>query len=368
MTRIKHRKLTRSLHGKDPNDLQNHPEVVLAAIESEGSEDEAKQVMRPISAHQLFSMEFGELHWNIEDILPAGTMLLFGKPKKGKSFLGLLIAISVSAGRPVFGRPSSRSRVLYLGLEDSLRRLKRRAIACALSLGVDTRDFAERLHLDTECARIDAGLLDELLGWMQRHPDTGVIVIDMLKKITAAANGKSLYDEQSRVGDALTKFCHEYPGLSVIVVHHSRKAESDDPFDLVSGTTGLSGSYDSLAAIADTEGARVLHLTGRDIESAEIPLLMNDRGMYTLAMPTPGEQATATMSGTRRRVFDAVPASIPQERAKIIEDAELDKATVDQQLRKLKSAGLIKRVDRGKYQKTGKRWFEESIPSHGGAF
>lgn len=86
---------------------------------------------------------------------------------------------------------------------------------------------------------------------MQAHPDTGVIVLDMLKKVTGAAAGKSLYDEQSKVGDALTPFCHRWPALSIIVVHHSRKAESDDPFDLVSGTTGLSGSYDSLAALAE---------------------------------------------------------------------------------------------------------------------
>lgn len=368
MTKIKHRKLNGSAHGKDPNDLQDQPEAVKSVIESNDPEHAAQEIMRPISAHELFSMEFGELHWNIEDILPAGTMLLFGKPKKGKSFLALLIAISVAAGRKVFGRQSSRSRVLYLGLEDSRRRLKRRAIGCALSLGVDTGEFSERLHLDTECARIDAGLLDELHAWMRAHPDTGVIVIDMLKKITAAANGKSLYDEQSRVGDALTKFCHEYPGLSIIVVHHSRKAESDDPFDLVSGTTGLSGSYDSLAAIADTEGARVLHLTGRDIEGAEIPLLMNDRGMYTLAMPTPDQQSTATMSNTRRRVFDAVPASTAQERGKIVEDTGLDGAIVDQQLRKLKRAGLIKVVEYGRYQKTGKRWFDESIPNYGEVF
>ena len=368
MTKIKHRKLNGSPHGKDANDLQNHPELVVAAIESKNPEEEACEIMRPISAGELFNIKFGDLHWNIEDILPAGTTLLFGKPKKGKSFLALLIAISVAAGRPVFGRSTSRSGVLYLGLEDSQRRLQRRAKGCAASLGIDPGEFASRLHLATECARVDAGLLDELYAWMKSHPDTGVIVIDMLKKITGEANGKSLYDEQSRVGDALTKFCHDYPRLSIIVVHHSRKAESDDPFDLVSGTTGLSGSYDSLAAMADTEGARVLHLTGRDIESAEIPLLMNDRGMYTLAMPTPNQQATANMSSTRRSVFDAVPSSQSRERSKIIEDTGLDKATVDQQLRKLKHAGLIKTVDHGKYQKTGKRWFDESIPHFDTAF
>ena len=356
------------LGGGESGNEPRAPRDYLDRVNVKTAPVDTKEIMRPISARELFDMEFSDLNWNIEDILPAGTMLLFGKPKKGKSFLALLIAISVAAGRPVFGRPTSRSHVLYLGLEDSRRRLKRRAFGCAYSLGVDPGDFAERLHLDTECARIDAGLLDELGAWMKAHPDTGLIVIDMLKKITAAANGKSLYDEQSRVGDALTKFCHAYPGLSIIVVHHSRKAESDDPFDLVSGTTGLSGSYDSLAAIADTEGERVLHLTGRDIESAEIPLLMNDRGMYTLAMPTPDEQIKTKMSNTRRKVFDAVPSSIPQERKKIVEDAGLDGTTVDQQLRKLKRDGLIKVTDYGMYQKTGKRWFDESVPSYTGAF
>jgi hypothetical protein len=329
--------------------------------ESDKPPQDGEAIMQPISARELFAMEFGEMIWNIQDILPAGTTLAFGKPKKGKSFLVLMIAISIAANRPVFGRRTSGCRVLYLGLEDSKRRLQRRAKGCAASLGIDPDEFVDRLHLDTRSARIDTGLLDELRDWMQAHPDTGVIVLDMLKKVTGATAGKSLYDEQSKVGDALTAFSHDYPALSIIVVHHSRKAESDDPFDLVSGTTGLSGSYDSLAAIADTEGARVLHLTGRDIEGAEIPLLMNDRGMYTLAMPNADEQATASMSDTRRRVFDAVPKTTAQSRAAIVEDAGLDRGIVDQQLRKLKRDGLIKVVDHGMYQKTGKRWFDDPV-------
>ena len=340
---------------------------VVSGIRKESGKppQDGDAIMRPISARELFAMNFGEMVWNIQDILPAGTMLLFGKPKKGKSFLILNIAISIAAGRPVFGQASSGSRVLYLGLEDSKRRLQRRAKGCAASLGIDPDEFADRLHLDTKSARIDTGLLDELHDWMQAHPDTGVIVLDMLKKVTGAAAGKSLYDEQSKVGDALTTFCHRWPALSIIVVHHSRKAESDDPFDLVSGTTGLSGSYDSLAALADTDGDRALHLTGRDIEGAEIPLLMNDRGMYTLAMPDADEARTSTMSGTRRCVFDAVPRTDARSRAAIVEDTGLSKGIVDQQLHKLKRDGLIKVVDHGMYQKTSKRWFEDPVVDFG---
>lgn len=296
------------------------------------------------------------MHWNIKDILPAGTMLLFGKPKKGKSYLTLMIGISIAAGREIFGKQTSGKQVLYLGLEDSERRMQRRGIGCAKALGIGVEEFGDNLFISTTASTLDNGLIDDLQAWMTVNPETGLIVIDMLKKVTADKSTKDLYQEQARVGDALSRFCHDYPDLSIIVVHHSRKAESDDPFDLVSGTTGLSGSYDSLAAIADTEGSRVLHITGRDLEGAEIPLLMNERGMYTLEECTEADQEF--MSTTRRNVYNAVPNTQPVTRKVVIDGCGLPANTVDQQLRKLVMNGLVEHADHGKYQKTGKRFYE----------
>lgn len=347
-----------------PDNLDHHTQSVTSAIDKIADEKkgENEEVMNPISGRELLNLKFGDLHWNIDNILPAGTVLLFGKPKKGKSFLALLIAISIASGQPVFGHKTSRRHVLYLGLEDSFRRLKNRFLSCANSLGINSKEFVDRFYLDTKSARIDTGLLDELHDWMKAHPDTGVIVLDMLKKITASkSSGKDLYAEQAKVGDALTAFCHDYPQLSIIVVHHSRKADSDDPFDLVSGTTGLSGSYDSLATITESEGTRSIHMTGRDIEGAEIPLLMNDRGMYTLAMPDPDEQAATKMSKSRRLVYEAVPVGEGVGRKEIIEATQLSDNVVDQHLRHLKRDELIKRVDQGKYQRANKRWFDEPV-------
>jgi hypothetical protein len=315
-----------------------------------------------ISASSLLRKEFGPLQWNIDGILPAGTMLLSGKPKKGKSFLCLLIAISVAAGRPVFGKPTSGKAVLYLALEDSQRRLQRRTNGCMNSLGISPADFGDRLQLSTTSKRIDSGLIDDLRGFLSAYPETGLVVVDMLKKVTGAANPrKQLYDEQAEVGHALTKLCHEYPHLSILVVHHSRKADSEDPFDMISGTTGLPGSFDNLAVIADTEGARVLHTIGRDIEGAEIPLLMNERGMYTLQMPDPEQVRTATMSDTRKRVYEAVPKGQPYKRADIISGSGLSTADVDQQLRLLIKQGYVTKTGRGEYQKTGKRWYDNPV-------
>lgn len=318
-----------------------------------------------VGADTLLKMEFAELHWTIEDILPAGTMLLFGKPKKGKSYLTLMVAMSVAAGADAFGKKTSGGHVLYLALEDSQRRLQRRLIACANVLGLAASDYAGNLSLTTTSKKIDTGLVSEVRDWMTAFPETNLIVVDMLKKVNAeAAAAKQLYEIQAETGHALTSLCHEYPTLTILVVHHSRKAESDDPFDLVSGTTGLSGSYDALAAITDDDSGRTLHVTGRDIEGAEIPLQMNDRGMYTLGMPSSDDIAAVGMSGARRRVFDAVPAGEAYSRALIVSGCNLNGhkmsgSDVDQQLSRLKRDGLIKRVDHGKYQKTGKRWFDQ---------
>jgi len=317
--------------------------------------------MQAISAEALLAMQFPELHWTVEALIPEGTSLLFGKPKKGKSFLSMLLAISVAAGRPAFGRRTSGATVLYLGLEDSERRLKRRLGQCARTLEVQPHVLAHKLHLSTTAQRIDTGLTDELHAWMKGHPTTGLIVIDMLKKVQGEQKGKDLYREQALVGEALSALCHQYPGLSVIVVHHSRKQESDDPFDLISGTTGLSGSYDNLIAISDNGQERTLHFTGRDIEAVDVPLLMSDGGMYTLEDPETDAAISRRMSDTRRVVYDAVPSGVAYERKDIVSacvNQGLSENDVAQQLRLLIKQQLIEKSGYGMYQKTSRKWFD----------
>lgn len=319
------------------------------------------QGMNMIRADQLMAMEFPGLHWAVEALIPEGTTLLFGKPKKGKSFLSMLIALSVAAGTPVFGRRTSGKDVLYLGLEDSTRRLKRRLGQCANSLGLQLGQFAGKFHLSTTADRIDNGLIDGLHGLMRSHPNTGLVVVDMLKKVQGEQKGRDLYREQALVGEALSAFCHQYPGLSIIVVHHSRKQESDDPFDLISGTTGLSGSYDNLAAISDNGRERTLHFTGRDIESIDVVLMMSDSGMYTLEDPDTEESISRRMSDTRRIVYDAVPAGVAYKRQDILnvcEEHGLTENDVKQQLKLLIKQQLIERQGYGMYQKTDRKWFD----------
>jgi hypothetical protein len=80
------------------------------------------------SLPDLLSWELPPVRWTIPDILPEGLTLLAGKPKLGKSWLALSVAISIAAGGVALGaQPVAKGDVLYLALEDNARRLQARA-------------------------------------------------------------------------------------------------------------------------------------------------------------------------------------------------------------------------------------------------
>jgi RecA-family ATPase len=59
--------------------------------------------------------------------IPEGATLLVGKPKIGKSWLTLDLCVAAAANRFVLGTlKPAQGHVLYLALEDSPRRIKKR--------------------------------------------------------------------------------------------------------------------------------------------------------------------------------------------------------------------------------------------------
>lgn len=63
--------------------------------------------------------------------------------------------------------------------------------------------------------------------------------------------------------------------IAIVLVHHTRKCSDSDPFNMISGSTGLSGCVDGSMVLVETKrGSRnaKLHCVGRDIENAEINL------------------------------------------------------------------------------------------------
>ena len=80
------------------------------------------------SAAELQGRVFPPIQWIVPGILPEGLTLLAGKPKLGKSWLALDIAVAVASGGSVLGRECEPGPVLCLALEDNQRRLYQLAL------------------------------------------------------------------------------------------------------------------------------------------------------------------------------------------------------------------------------------------------
>ena len=79
-----------------------------------------------ITAGELMDRQFLPRHTVVENFLPAGTFILSGQPKIGKSFLMLMLCWCVSEGKPFLGFETRQSEVLYLTLEDTDARIQER--------------------------------------------------------------------------------------------------------------------------------------------------------------------------------------------------------------------------------------------------
>ena len=112
----------------------------------------------------------------IDGLLPAGTYLLAGAPKIGKSFLVLQMAYQVSMGEPFLGFPPRQGTVLYLALEDTYERLQKR-------LAQMTERDSEHLILSVFSETLDEGLTERLSDFWSEHTDTVLIIIDTLQRV-----------------------------------------------------------------------------------------------------------------------------------------------------------------------------------------
>jgi hypothetical protein len=255
------------------------------------------------SAAELMARVFPEPKWAVPGLLPEGVNILAGRPKLGKSWLALNIAVAVASGGRALGAIEVEAgEVLYLPLEDGEKRLQYR-LGATLAGGA----IPESLYFNTEWPRFDDGGLLMLREWFVDHPKRRLLVIDTLKRVRPRerVNGRLYdgdYDALSPIGDMARQY-----GVSVLVVHHTRKADSEDPLDLVSGSLGLTGAADGVLVLKRGRGQAdaVLHATGRDFEDKEVALRWD---FAVTAWTMLGDAAEYQRSNERQQVIDLLKA------------------------------------------------------------
>ena len=80
-----------------------------------------------VTASDLQHRSYPEVGWVLPGLVPEGLSLLVGRPKVGKSWLALDLALAVASGGTCLGvELEEPADVLYCALEDNERRLRSR--------------------------------------------------------------------------------------------------------------------------------------------------------------------------------------------------------------------------------------------------
>jgi RecA-family ATPase len=183
----------------------------------------------------------------IDDLLPfGGSLLLYGSPKVGKSFLGLQMAQAIAHGEPWFSFPTKQSKVMFIQL-DTPRSLWIHRIENLVETG-EALDSPNIIHADRESLGTWPFNILQPEHWalLREQVDTyrpDVVILDCLKELHQTPENDNT--EGQRVMAALTSATQP---AALVLIHHSKK-EGDRPHDIIQGARGasyLTGRMDAI--------------------------------------------------------------------------------------------------------------------------
>ena len=231
--------------------------------------------LKTVDAETLLSTPMSKTMFIVDNLIPQGVNVISGASKIGKSWLMLWLGLQVAQGLPVWGLTTQQCDVLYLSLEDTQRRIKDRLYNL-------TDTAPSNLYFAVMCGLIGGGLEEQIIDFLSDHPKTKLVIIDTLQKVrdTKGGAGKTgMYGNDYDDISSIKKIADEH-NIAVLLVHHLRKLkDSDDPFNEVSGSTGIIGAADTNYVFKRkrSTNAATLLVSGRDMEYQELTLKFDNR-------------------------------------------------------------------------------------------
>lgn len=254
------------LPGKGNLQATNNAENTAKSANKKNPDD-----LETVSMMELYDTAYPPKLPIIDGLLYNGTYLFVGSPKIGKSFFMAQIGYHISKGLPLWGFSVRQGTVLYLALEDDYARLQKRL---SQMFGMEG---SENFYFATKSKSLNDGLERQLVTFVTEHKDARLIIIDTLQKVREVGGDKFSYASDYEIVTKLKAFSDKY-GICFLVVHHTRKMESSDSFDMISGTNGLLGAADGAFVMQKekrTDNKAVLEVAGRDQQDQKLWLNFN---------------------------------------------------------------------------------------------
>lgn len=300
---------------------------------------------------ELAKMELPPIQWLVPGLLPEGCVMLAGRPKTGKSWLALNLALAVASdhgkflGQDIVG-PGT---VLYFALEDTRGRLKRRL----MQMEPDISQWPARLVIVEEPRPGPEGMR-EIDQWCQMRTDQGevirLIVVDTLGRMRKSPKaGASVYHEDLEAIAPLHALAKKWHCV-VQLVDHQRKAAAEDIFDSVTGSLAKTGTVDGTWILerARNQAFAKLSITGRDIEESEQMISFDQsRGIWG---PLTDQAAVSRLTKVQQRILEAMePKGTPKMSGAIASSVGLSKDQITRELKRLERCGYVARYSFGKW-------------------
>ena len=264
--------------------------------------------LRTVSMTELFDSAYQSKPPIIDGLLYRGTHLFVGSPKIGKSFLMAQLAYHVSTGTKLWGFDVRQGKVLYLALEDDYPRLQKRLYRMFGTAENENLFFSVSAH------QLGKGLDEQLDGFLQKHPDTSLVIIDTLQKVREVGGENYGYANDYQIITKLKGFTDRH-NICMLVVHHTRKQAADDKFDMISGTNGLLGAADGAFILSKdkrTSNNATLEVSGRDQQDQRVYLKKNTETLVWEFDKIEAELWKAPPEPLLERIAERVTADNPQ--------------------------------------------------------
>lgn len=225
---------------------------------------ELSENINVITLDELLQTDFTETHYIVNKLVPVGLTIMSAKPKMGKSWMCLRLAVEVSQGGHFIGE-CTKSKTLYIALEDSRSRLFKRLATISF---LDQNALFQNLHFATAVPPMSGSLLMYLSELIKRD-DYKFIIIDTFARVKEQINARTnAYLADYQVTAEVQQFAFKH-NIGVLLVHHNRKTDLGyASLDDVSGTMGITAAADSIIILRSNPKSKkkTLLVTGRDFE------------------------------------------------------------------------------------------------------
>ncbi len=323
--------------------------VIETPIPSAKSERPQAQPLKTIDGYTLLLKQFAPIPFVFDDLLYSGLTLCAGRPKVGKSWLALQLAIDAALGRAGLAKFSNLvpRKVLYCGLEESERRTNSRLLKF-VNRGAHDAILCGNLRFAYRLLPLLGGGLEELDATMAEYGSQFVVVDTLIRAMGGRSRDKNAdaMAEDYKVVEALQSLAAKHDA-AILVIAHTRKMGSDYALDKVAGTTGLTAGADAIWVLDRGPKCTLLTVQGRDLGDEEYSVSF-DQNDDKFGWSVTGSGDEARTSQARWDILDLLEESeVPMTPSAIAKALKKNGVTVRRLLGALRKDGKVSREKDG---------------------